>query len=93
MTQVKLVHHPVEQACADLKSAAEGLQTSFKAEIKGDSKLDIADRINQLNASYSNLLSSYQKMLLEHIEATEKTAKTLKATDIKLSSALTFIEN
>lgn len=85
-TEIKIVHHPIDQAMTTLKGSVQSLQASFPSEIKGDNQLEFLKQVNDLNEAYSALLNNYQTLIRQHIEVTEESIEAIKETDQSLAN-------
>lgn len=85
-TEIKIVHHPIDQAMTTLKGSVQSFQASLPSEIKGDNQLEFLKQVNDLNEAYSALLNDYQTLIRQHIEVTEESIEAIKRTDQSLAN-------
>jgi len=91
-TEIKIVHHPINQAVSTLKRSSEIFETSFPDEVKGENQLEMLEQINYLNSTYASLIKTYQTLILEHLHATEGSIETIKETDQSLANTLSYLK-
>ncbi|ATH94348.1 hypothetical protein ACH95_03330 [Bacillus glycinifermentans] len=86
--EIKVKTGEVKQALSKLKHSAHAIKPSVPTDIKGQNKLDVADKIEDMNKDLKKLTAAYASALSKQIAQTESAVETMKDTDKKLASSI-----
>ncbi|MDQ0215833.1 translation initiation factor 2B subunit (eIF-2B alpha/beta/delta family) [Oikeobacillus pervagus] len=86
--EIKLEYGEVEQALSTLKSSTGSLETTVPSSIGNQNVLDVVKKLNKLNHSLQEALTSYKALLIHNEEATRKSVDAMRETDEKLATSL-----
>jgi hypothetical protein len=78
MSEIKLQASLVQQKLTDLKASLADFQADNPDSGSGREMLDFQVKINDLNESLNNLIQDYQKMALQHVEASSDAVDSLE---------------
>ncbi|WP_077306472.1 YwqI/YxiC family protein [Terribacillus halophilus] len=78
MGEIKLQASLVQQKLTDLKASLADFQADNPDSGSGREILDFQVKINDLNESLNNLIQDYQKMALQHVEASSDAVDSLE---------------
>ena len=67
--EIKINRIPKEEI-DKVKSTIEALEKSIAKEIEGSNNLEIVDMFNEIKTEYDDLLSLYESVVLNNVEAT-----------------------
>jgi Family of unknown function (DUF5344) len=78
MSEIKLQASLVQQKLTDLKASLADFQADNPDSGSGREMLDFQVKINDLNESLNNLIQDYQRMALQHAEASSDAVDSLE---------------
>lgn len=87
MGKIQLNYDEMEKALNKLKSSTNLISASPNA-ITGNNKLDVVDKLIEINDALHNLSTIYKEQLLANIDATNQSISALKEADELISSSI-----
>lgn len=85
--QIKVNYSEVEHTLTKLKSSCNLLSAPYK-ELEGSNNLNAFTKLNLLNEKLHQLSNAYKDLLIDNVEATQKSVSALKEADKMLSSSI-----
>ncbi|GGB32447.1 hypothetical protein GCM10011409_07330 [Lentibacillus populi] len=89
--EIKLIFEDVENTLAELRASVQSLKPTSVVAIT-DNQLATADKLNMINQTLDQVITSYKTLLLNNEEATINSVKALKDTEEKAASAIQLLE-
>ncbi|GIN69125.1 YwqI/YxiC family protein [Bacillus sonorensis] len=86
--EIKVKTGEVKQALSKLKHSASAIKPAVPTDIKGQNKLDVVDKIEDMNKDLKKLTTAYASALSKQIVQTESAVEMMKDTDKKLASSM-----
>ncbi|ASB91078.1 YwqI/YxiC family protein [Bacillus sonorensis] len=86
--EIKVKTGEVKQALSKLKHSASAINPAVPTDIKGQNKLDVVDKIEDMNKDLKKLTTAYASALSKQIVQTESAVEMMKDTDKKLASSM-----
>lgn len=87
MTKINLRESEIQMALSHLQSETDGFGTNFGKTIDGDNRMDMSDKIEEINSLYESIKQSYKEILLSHINSTNQAVNVMKAKDEEIARA------
>ncbi|MCM3618164.1 YwqI/YxiC family protein [Sutcliffiella horikoshii] len=85
-TEIKVKQSEIEQALTQMKSSSEALNSSFPSSIGNGNRLDVVNKLNEINRTLEQLTENYKALLLHNEEMTRQSVGQMVEKDQQLSS-------
>lgn len=85
-TEIKIKQSEIEQALTQMKSSTEALASSFPSSIGSGNRLDVVNRLNEINRALEQLTENYKALLLHNEQMTRQSVQQMVEKDQQLSS-------
>ncbi|WP_301107138.1 YwqI/YxiC family protein [Sporosarcina sp.] len=86
-TEMKIVYADVENQLSEMQGAIEALDPKAAPPITGNA-LDVVTKLTELSTQLESLLASYQKLLINNIQTTEKSVQFIRESDEKVAAGV-----
>jgi len=91
-TEIKLVDAPIEAALAELKSSIQLMDTTFSKEIEGENVQDMVNKLNEMKASFEEIVTMYQALLVSNVDGTKDSIEAFKEMESSLANAIQLLK-
>ncbi|MEC2159608.1 DUF5344 family protein [Virgibacillus halodenitrificans] len=88
MSEIKIQQDIIDAALTDLKNTTGAFNISFVKEMKGENKLDMIDKIEEINEKINKLQHTYQELLLQNIKKANSAVNSLQLQEQNLASSI-----
>lgn len=85
--EIKMIYAQVEDQLGVMGTEANTLNPKAEPEITGN-VLDVATKLNSVAKELEYLLTAYQTLLLNNVQASKKSVQYMKEQDEKISTAI-----
>ncbi|KMJ60390.1 hypothetical protein AB685_06165 [Bacillus sp. LL01] len=85
-TEIKIKQSDIEQVLTQIKSSSEALTSSFPTTIGSGNRLDVVNRLNEINRTLEQLTENYKALLLHNEEMTRQSVQQMVEKDRQISS-------
>lgn len=85
-TEIKIKKSEIEQALAQMKSSSDALTSSFPTSIGSGNRLDVVNKLNEINRTLEQLTENYKALILHNEEMTRQSVEQMVEKDQQLSS-------
>ncbi|WP_404469220.1 YwqI/YxiC family protein [Sutcliffiella horikoshii] len=85
-TEIKIKQSEIEQALSQMKSSSEALTSSFPTAIGSGNRLDVVNKLNEINRTLEQLTENYKALMLHNEEMTRQSVEQMVEKDQQLSS-------
>ncbi|WP_404446509.1 YwqI/YxiC family protein [Sutcliffiella horikoshii] len=85
-TEIKIRQSEIEQALSQMKSSSEALTSSFPSSIGNGNRLDVVNKLNELNRTLEQLTENYKALILHNEEMTRQSVEQMVEKDQQLST-------
>ena len=85
--EIKMIYAQAEEQLGVMETEANTLNPKAEPEIIGN-VLDVATKLNSVAKQLEYLLTAYQALLLNNIQASKKSVQYMKEQDEKISAAI-----
>ena len=85
--EIKMIYAQVEEQLGVMEKEANTLNPKAEPEIIGN-VLDVSTKLNRVARELEYLLTAYQALLLNNIQASKKSVQYMKEQDEKISTAI-----
>ena len=85
--EIKMIYAQAEEQLGVMETEANTLNPKAEPEIIGN-VLDVATKLNSVAKELEYLLTAYQALLLNNIQASKKSVQYMKEQDEKISAAI-----
>ncbi|CAN7185671.1 YwqI/YxiC family protein [Rossellomorea sp. LjRoot5] len=86
--ELKIRYSAVEQAVTYIDNASESLTTDIPSTIANDNRLDVTERINELNHQLSEIRKMYKELLAKNNQSVKQSLISMEEADRELSSSI-----
>ncbi|QHE63269.1 hypothetical protein FHE72_21480 [Rossellomorea vietnamensis] len=86
--ELKIRYSAVEQAVTNIENAAGSLDTEFPTDSASGNRLDVVERINELNQQLREIRNLYKELLAENNQSVKKSLISMEEADHQLSSSI-----
>ncbi|UTR13804.1 YwqI/YxiC family protein [Salipaludibacillus sp. LMS25] len=90
--EIKIYRGPVNKGIQELQSSSQNLNTSFSKQIKGESKLEMVSRVNEIIQEYDEIIAQFTALMAKNIQSTEEAVTSIEATDEHAAHEMQLIE-
>ena len=91
-TEIKLVDAPIEAALAELKSSIQLMDTTFSKEIEGENVQDMVNKLNEMKASFEEIVTMYQALLVSNVDGTKDSIEAFKEMESSLANSIQLLK-
>jgi len=91
-TEIKLVDAPIEAALAELKSSIQSMETTFSKEIEGENVLDMVNKLNEMKASFEEIVTIYQALLVSNVDGTKDSIEAFQEMESSLANSIQLLK-
>jgi len=91
-TEIKLVDAPIEAALAELKSSIQSMDTTFAKNIEDENTLDIVNKMNEMKATFEEIVTMYQALLVNNVDGTKDSIEAFKETEASLANSIQLLK-
>jgi len=85
--EIKMIYAQVEDQLGVMETKANTLNPKAEPEVTGN-VLDVATKLNSVAKELEYLLTAYQTLLLNNVQASKKSVQYMKEQDEKISTAI-----
>lgn len=85
--EIKMIYAQVEDQLGVMEAKANTLNPKAEPEVTGN-VLDVATKLNSVAKELEYLLTAYQTLLLNNVQASKKSVQYMKEQDEKISTAI-----
>jgi len=89
-TEIKIQYEEAEAALSKLRQSIDSWDTSFPKEIGGANKLEVINKLNELNAQCQKMLETYQELLMDNQQTSKQSVEDMEDTDQTLHSMISM---
>lgn len=86
-TEIKMIYVEAEEQLGVMETEANGLNPKAEPEITGN-VLEVATKLNSVAKELETLLTTYQTLLLDNVQASKNSVQYMKEQDEKISAAI-----
>lgn len=88
--EIKIQYEEAEAALSKLRQSVDSWDASFPKEIGGANKLEVINKLNELNAQCQKMLETYQELLLDNQQTSKQSVEDMEDTDQSLHSMISM---
>ena len=85
--EIKMIYAQAEEQLSLMEREANACDPKVAAEVTGN-VLDVATKLNSVAKELENVLTAYQTLLLNNIQASKNSVQYMKEQDEKISAAI-----
>jgi len=78
----------INSGISDMRSSAGGVPKTFAQTIDGDNQLDMAEEYNEIKQELDDLLTKFERVFQQHLQATEEAVESYMETDEQLAAQI-----
>ncbi|MCA0993822.1 DUF5344 family protein [Guptibacillus hwajinpoensis] len=86
--EIRIKYGEVEQSISRIEKTLLALNTEIPQNLATENRLDVVDRMNQLNHLLTEIGNSYRTVLAANNESVRQTLSDMETTDQQLSSSI-----
>ena len=86
--EIKVQPVAANRGIADMRSSATAIPTTFAEEIKGENDLDTVREYNEIKQEYDDLLTQFEKVFHQHLQAAGEAVEKYEETDQHVANAI-----
>ncbi len=86
--EIKVDAVVANRGIAGMRSAASVMPTKFAKEIKGENALDAVHEYNEIKHDYEYLLTQFEKVFHEHLQAAGEAVEKYRETDQHVANGI-----
>lgn len=86
--EIRIKYGEVEQSISRIEKTLHSLKTEVPHNLATENRLDVVDRMNQLNQLLTEIGNSYKEVLAANNESVRKALSDMENTDQQLSSSI-----
>lgn len=86
-TEIKMIYAEAEEQLGVMETEANALNPKAEPEITGN-VLEVATKLNSVAKELETLLTTYQTLLLNNVQASKNSVQYMKEQDEKISAAI-----
>ncbi|MDP4552890.1 DUF5344 family protein [Alkalihalobacillus macyae] len=86
--EIQIKYDEIEQVISRIEKTLHSLNTEIPNNLASENRLDVVERINQLNKMLTEVGNAYKEVLSANNESVRKSLSDMENTDQQLSSSM-----
>ncbi|MBP1970605.1 hypothetical protein J2Z83_002741 [Virgibacillus natechei] len=86
--EIKVQPDAANRGITDMRSSTSAIPTTFAKEIEGENKLDMVREYNEIKQEYDDLLTQFENIFHQHLQASEEAVEKYQETDQHVANAI-----